>query len=121
MRVLEPGPVRPLFGALTAIEAATDAEVETVVAYEPAALPDDCREETALADRTEALIEEGERRKTVNRCIEQVLHPEWISCFGGTLCRHRPSVGKNPVVYFRREYCEDAGTLPSDSTRRRSL
>lgn len=66
------------YGALTGIEAATDAEVEAVIAYEPAVLPDEFREEADLADRMAALIEAGERREAVKRYIEQVLHPEGI-------------------------------------------
>lgn len=66
------------YGALTGIEAATDAAVEAVVAYEPAVLPDDFREEADLADRMAALIEENERREAVKRYIELVLHPEGI-------------------------------------------
>lgn len=67
------------YGALTGIEAATEAEVKAVVAYEPAVLPDDFRKQADLADRMEALIEEGERREAVKRYIEQVLHPEGIN------------------------------------------
>lgn len=66
------------FGALTAIEAATDADVEAVVAYEPAVLPDDYRSEADLAAQMEACIENGQRREAVKRYIELVLHPEGI-------------------------------------------
>lgn len=66
------------YGALTAIEAATDAEVEAVVAYEPAILPDDFQAEADLADRMDDLIEAGERREAVKRYIEQVLHPDGV-------------------------------------------
>lgn len=66
------------YGALTAIEAATGAEVAAVVAYEPAVLPDGYREEANLAARMETLIEEGERREAVKRYVEQVLHPRGI-------------------------------------------
>lgn len=66
------------YGALTAIEAATDAAVKAVVAYEPAVLPEDFREEADLADRMAALIEADEHREAVKRYIEQVLHPEGI-------------------------------------------
>lgn len=66
------------FGALTAIEAAIGADVEAVVAYEPAALPEDFRTRADLAARMEELIEEGERREAVKRYIELVLHPEGI-------------------------------------------
>jgi len=66
------------FGALTAFEAATDADVDAVVGYEPAVLPEDYREQADLADRMQALIDEGERRKAVKRYVEQVLHPDGI-------------------------------------------
>ncbi|WP_267643340.1 alpha/beta fold hydrolase [Haloarchaeobius amylolyticus] len=66
------------FGALTALEAATTADVEAVVAYEPAILPEEFREEADLADRMQRLIEAGEREEAVKRYIEQVLHPDGI-------------------------------------------
>ena len=66
------------YGALTAIEAATDAAVEAVVAYEPAVLPDGFRDEADLAARMDALIDAGDRRGAVKRYIEQVLHPDGI-------------------------------------------
>lgn len=64
------------YGALTAIEAATDAPVGAVIAYEPAVLPDDYREEANLAARMDSLIDEGKRHEAVKRYIEQVLNPE---------------------------------------------
>ena len=66
------------FGALTAFEAATDAAVEAVVGYEPAVLPENYREQADLADRMQALIDDGERREAVKRYVEQVLHPDGI-------------------------------------------
>jgi len=66
------------YGALTAVEAATDASVEAVLAYEPAVLPDDYRKEADLAERMAALIDKGERKEAVKRYIEQVLHPDGI-------------------------------------------
>ena len=66
------------FGALTAVESATDAAVEAVLAYEPAVLPDGYRKEADLADRMATLIEDGERQEAVKRYIEQVLHPDGI-------------------------------------------
>ncbi|SEP25006.1 Pimeloyl-ACP methyl ester carboxylesterase [Halorientalis persicus] len=66
------------FGALTAVESATDAPVDAVIAYEPAVLPDDYREEADLADRMAALIDDGDRHEAVKRYIEQVLHPDGI-------------------------------------------
>ncbi|WP_226038999.1 alpha/beta hydrolase [Natrinema sp. DC36] len=64
------------FGALTAVEAATEVTVGAVVAYEPAILPDDYRAKADLADRMQTLIEAGERREAVKRYIEHVLHPD---------------------------------------------
>ena len=66
------------YGALTAVEAATEADVEAVLAYEPAVLPDDFREHADLADRMADLVEAGERREAVKRYVEQVLHPDGI-------------------------------------------
>jgi len=66
------------YGALTAFEAATDADVEAVVGYEPAILPEWFREEADLADRMRALLDEGERREAVKCYVELVLHPDGI-------------------------------------------
>jgi pimeloyl-ACP methyl ester carboxylesterase len=66
------------FGALTAVEAARDAAVEAVLAYEPAVLPEAFRREADLADRMATLIESGDRRAAVKRYVEQVLHPDGI-------------------------------------------
>ena len=66
------------FGALTAVEAARDAAVEAVLAYEPAVLPEAFRSEAELADRMATLIEAGDRRTAVKRYVEQVLHPDGI-------------------------------------------
>ena len=66
------------FGALTAIEAALDADVEAVVAYEPAVLPEDYRQEAELAGRMQELIDDGEREEAVKLYVEQVLHPDGI-------------------------------------------
>ncbi|WP_254521704.1 alpha/beta fold hydrolase [Natrinema caseinilyticum] len=66
------------FGALTALETATDAAVEAVLVYEPAILPDGFREQADLADRMEKLIADGRRREAVKRYVETVLHPDGI-------------------------------------------
>jgi pimeloyl-ACP methyl ester carboxylesterase len=66
------------FGALTAVESATDAPVEAVVAYEPAILPESFRDHADLAARMDALIEQGKPEDAVKRYIEQVLHPDGI-------------------------------------------
>ncbi|WP_254831261.1 alpha/beta fold hydrolase [Haloglomus salinum] len=66
------------YGALTAVESATDTVVDAVVAYEPAALPEEYRTEANLAERMSDLLEEGDRREAVKRYIEDVLHPDGI-------------------------------------------
>jgi len=66
------------YGALTAIEAATEMSVDSVIAYEPAVLPEGYRTEADLADRMASLLQNGEREKAVKRYIEQVLHPAGI-------------------------------------------
>jgi pimeloyl-ACP methyl ester carboxylesterase len=66
------------FGALTAVESATDADADAVVAYEPAVLPEDYRRTADLATRMQALLDDGERRASVKRYIEQVLHPDGV-------------------------------------------
>ena len=73
------------FGALTALEAATDAEVEAVLAYEPAVLPENFRKHADLADEMADLIEDGQRREAVRRYIEAVLHPDGIDDLDGWL------------------------------------
>lgn len=66
------------FGALTAIESGTHPDIEAVIAYEPAVLPEGYREQADLASRMGTLIEGGKRREAVKRYIEQVLHPDGI-------------------------------------------
>ncbi|WP_396611272.1 alpha/beta fold hydrolase [Haloferax sp. S1W] len=66
------------FGALTALEAASEMEVEAAVAYEPAILPEGFRREADLADRMADLVEDGNPREAVKRYIEMVLHPDGI-------------------------------------------
>ncbi|WP_049920866.1 alpha/beta fold hydrolase [Halopiger djelfimassiliensis] len=66
------------YGALTAIEAATDVAVDAVVAYEPAVLPDDFRRQADLADRMEALVDAGNPDEAIKRYVEMVLHPDGI-------------------------------------------
>lgn len=66
------------FGALTAIETATDKSVDGVVAYEPAILPDGYRGDADLAARMDALIEDGKREAAVKLYVRHVLHPDGI-------------------------------------------
>lgn len=73
------------FGALTAIEAATEAAVDAVIAYEPAVLPEGYRQQADLAARMATLVDDGEREEAVKRYIEQVLHPDGIDDFDAWL------------------------------------
>ncbi|MFC6974436.1 alpha/beta fold hydrolase [Halomicroarcula sp. GCM10025709] len=73
------------FGALTAVEAATEAAVDAVIAYEPAVLPEGYRQQANLADRMAKLLDEGEREEAVKRYVEQVLHPDGIDNLDGWL------------------------------------
>jgi len=66
------------YGALTATEAATEAAVDAVIAYEPAVLPEGYRQRADLADRMATLIDDGEHDEAVKRYIEEVLHPDGI-------------------------------------------
>ncbi|WP_459193139.1 alpha/beta fold hydrolase [Halosimplex sp. J119] len=69
------------FGALTAIETAraltADDEsdtIESVVAYEPAILPEAFAEHADLADRMQARLDDGDREGSMKRYVEQVIH-----------------------------------------------
>ncbi|NHN46637.1 alpha/beta hydrolase [Halostella sp. JP-L12] len=62
------------FGGLQAIEAARDAPVEAVVAYEPAVIVGEYRERADLADRMRARLDEGERREAMKLHLGEVIH-----------------------------------------------
>jgi pimeloyl-ACP methyl ester carboxylesterase len=66
------------FGALTAIESGPHPDIEAVIAYEPAVLPEDYREQADLAARMGTLMADDKRREAVKLYIEQVLHPDGI-------------------------------------------
>ncbi|WP_436907798.1 alpha/beta fold hydrolase [Halosimplex marinum] len=68
------------FGALTAIETARAltadgraAEIEAVVAYEPAILPEPFAEHADLADRMAARLDDGDREGAMKLYVEQVV------------------------------------------------
>jgi len=61
------------YGGLCALEAATDAAVERVVAYEPAVLVGDFRETADLADRMATRLDAGDRRGAMKLYVEQVV------------------------------------------------
>jgi len=69
------------FGALTAIETARAlsaddraTEIDAVVAYEPAVLPESFKEHADLADRMAARLDDGDREGAMKRYVEQVIH-----------------------------------------------
>lgn len=64
------------FGGLQAIEAAREADVSAVVAYEPAILVGDYREVADLADRMEARLAAGDRRGAMKLHLREVLHDD---------------------------------------------
>jgi pimeloyl-ACP methyl ester carboxylesterase len=62
------------FGGLRAIETAREVPVAAVVAYEPAVLVGDYREESALADRMEAKLDAGDPEDAMRLHLREVLH-----------------------------------------------
>lgn len=62
------------FGGLQAIEAARNADVAGVVAYEPAYLVDDYREEADLAARMQERLDAGDREGAMKRHLDEVIH-----------------------------------------------
>lgn len=62
------------YGGLQALEAARDASVAAVVAYEPAVLVGEYRERASLADRMQAHLDAGERREAMKLHLLEVLH-----------------------------------------------
>lgn len=62
------------FGGLQAIEAARVAPVEKVVAYEPAVLVGEYRDQADLADRMEVRLEDGQRREAMKIHVREVVH-----------------------------------------------
>jgi len=62
------------FGGLRAIETAREVPVAAVVAYEPAVLVGDYREESDLADRMAAKLDEGDPEEAMRLHLREVLH-----------------------------------------------
>ncbi|MFC7141467.1 alpha/beta fold hydrolase [Halosimplex aquaticum] len=61
------------FGALTALEAAKDAPVEAVAAYEPAVLPEAFAEHADLADRMQERLDADDRAGSMKLYVDQVV------------------------------------------------
>ena len=62
------------FGGLQAIEIARSKDVAAIVAYEPAILIGEYREEADLADQMAAKLDEGRRREAMKLHLREVLH-----------------------------------------------
>lgn len=62
------------FGGLQAIEAARVAPVEQVVAYEPAVLVGEYREQANLVDQMQAQLDQGEHREAMKLHVREVIH-----------------------------------------------
>ena len=62
------------FGGLLAIEAARTASVKRLIAYEPAVLVGEYREQASLASQMQARIDDGERRAAMKFYIREVMH-----------------------------------------------
>jgi pimeloyl-ACP methyl ester carboxylesterase len=71
-----PAVVGHSFGGLMAIEAAREADVAAVVAYEPAVLVGEYRQRSDLADRMESHLDAGDREAAMKAHLREVLFDE---------------------------------------------
>ncbi len=62
------------FGGLLAVETARTAPVEKLVAYEPAVLVGEYREQADLAARMQARLDEGNQREAMKYYVREVMH-----------------------------------------------
>jgi pimeloyl-ACP methyl ester carboxylesterase len=62
------------FGGLQALETARVEAVESVIAYEPAVLVGEYREQADLAARMEAKLDAGEREEAMKLHVQEVMH-----------------------------------------------
>lgn len=69
------------FGGLQALEAAREADVAGVVAYEPPYLVGEYRETADLAARMQARLDEGDRRGAMKLHLREVLHGDAFDDF----------------------------------------
>jgi len=78
------------FGGLLAIETARTALVEKLVAYEPAVLVGEYREQASLASQMRARINDGNRRQAMKFYIREVMHGGDIEDLDGWLAEWPP-------------------------------
>ncbi|KZN26386.1 hydrolase [Haladaptatus sp. R4] len=69
------------FGGLLVIEAAREASIDRLIAYEPAVLVGEYRDRANLADRMQELLDAGERRDAMKQYVREVVHGGEIENF----------------------------------------
>jgi pimeloyl-ACP methyl ester carboxylesterase len=78
------------FGGLLALEAARTAAVERLVAYEPAVLVGEYRDQASLAAQMRTRLDEGDRREAMKFYIREVMHGGDIDDLEGWLAEWPP-------------------------------
>ncbi|WP_152041114.1 alpha/beta fold hydrolase [Salinigranum salinum] len=78
------------FGGLLAIETARTAPIGKLIAYEPAVLVGEYREQADLASQMQARIDDGERRQAMKFYIREVMHGGDIDDLDGWLAEWPP-------------------------------
>jgi pimeloyl-ACP methyl ester carboxylesterase len=78
------------FGGLLAIETARTAPVQRLIAYEPAVLVGEYRQQASLAAQMQARIDDGDRRQAMKYYIREVMHGGDIEDLDGWLAEWPP-------------------------------
>jgi pimeloyl-ACP methyl ester carboxylesterase len=78
------------FGGLLAVETARTAPVGKLIAYEPAVLVGEYREQADLASQMQARIDDGDRRQAMKFYIREVMHGGDIEDLDGWLAEWPP-------------------------------
>lgn len=73
------------FGGLLAIETARSASIRKLIAYEPAVLVGEYREQATLAEQMQARIDDGNRREAMKYYVREVMHGGDIKDLDGWL------------------------------------
>lgn len=81
------------FGGLLAIETARRVSLTKLIAYEPAVLPGEYREQASLAAQMQARIDKGDRRAAMKLYIREVIHGGDIDDLDGWLTEWPPWPG----------------------------
>ncbi|MDS0477199.1 alpha/beta hydrolase [Natrinema sp. 1APR25-10V2] len=78
------------FGGLLALETARTTQIEKLIAYEPAVLVGEYREQANLATQMQERIDDGERREAMRYYIREVMHGGEIDDLDGWLAEWPP-------------------------------